>query len=122
MPQFPLIAVIDDDESVRVSLEGLIRSLGHAVACFDSARAYLDSDAAGETACVISDVQMPGMTGIELKEALNASGVKTPVILMSAFADDAARARGERAGVSCFLSKPFSGAKLIECLERALAV
>ncbi len=119
MPIEPLIAVIDDDEAVRASLEGLIRSLGHAVRTFDSATAFLASGAAPD--CIVSDVQMPGMTGVELKEALKARGSNTPLILVSAFADDpATRTRAEQAGVTCLLRKPFTADQLIACLERAL--
>lgn len=121
MPVHPLITVVDDDESVRVSLEGLIRSMGYEVRSFDCAQAFLDSTARAETACVISDVQMPGMSGIELKLALVAAGEVTPVILMTAFADDGARDRAEQAGAVGFLRKPFSGDSMISCLERALA-
>jgi len=117
----PLIAVVDDDESIRVSLQGLIRSMGYEVCVFEGAQAFLDSDARGRAACVISDVQMPGMTGIELKLALVAAGDLTPVILMTAFADDSARVRAEQAGAACFLRKPFTGDSLLGCLEKALA-
>lgn len=121
MSAAPLISVVDDDASVRASLEGLIRSLGYRVASFESAAAFLESDARAETACVISDVQMPGMTGLELTQALVAVEGAPPVILMSAFAEDGARARAEQAGAVCFLQKPFSGDSLIGCLESALA-
>lgn len=117
----PLISVVDDDASVRVSLEGLIRSLGYRVASFDCASAFLASETRGETACVISDVQMPGMTGFELAQTLRAEAATPPVILMSAFADEGARARADQAGAVCFLKKPFSGDSLIGCIERALA-
>lgn len=78
------------------------------------------SAARGRADCVISDLQMPGMTGVEMKEAMIAAGENTPVILITAFADDAQRLRAERAGVTCFLPKPFTGEKLIDCLNRAL--
>jgi FixJ family two-component response regulator len=116
----PLICVVDDDDSVRVSLEGLLRSLGHRVRTFDSALAFMASDARGEADCVISDLQMPGMTGVEMKEAMVAAGHYTPVILITAFADETQRTRAEKAGVTCFLPKPFTGEKLITCLNQAL--
>lgn len=116
----PLICVVDDDDSVRVSLEGLLRSLGHRVETFDSAAAFLSSEARGAADCVISDLQMPDMTGIEMKEALVAGGSETPVILITAFADEAQKRRAEQAGVTCFLPKPFAGKTLIDCLNRAL--
>jgi FixJ family two-component response regulator len=116
----PLICVIDDDDSVRVSLEGLLRSLGHRVRAFESATAFMVSTSRAEADCVISDVQMPGMTGVEMKEAMIAAGEKTPVILITAFADETQKLRAEKAGVTCFLPKPFTGQKLIDCLNRAL--
>lgn len=121
MPASPLICVIDDDDSVRVSLEGLLRSLGHRVRSFGSATAFMASDERAEADCVISDLQMPGMTGVEMKEALAAAGLATPVILITAFADETQKVRAERAGVTCFLAKPFTGEKLIDCLNAALA-
>lgn len=119
MSPSPLIAVIDDDAAVRVSLEGLVRSLGYRAAVFGSAEAYLDSGVRPD--CIISDVQMPGLSGIALKERLVAEGLEVPVILLTAFADEAARARAERAGATCFLAKPFKAQTLIDCLGRALA-
>lgn len=118
----PLIAVIDDDEAVRVSLDGLIRSYGYGVRLYESALAFLNCAERAAADCVISDVQMPGMTGIELKEALVASGSPTPVILISAFVDDISQARAEQAGVTCYLKKPFTGQGIIDCLNRALGL
>lgn len=120
MSPSPLICVVDDDDSVRVSLEGLLRSLGHRVEGFDSATAFMASAARGRADCVISDLQMPGMTGVEMKEAMIAAGENTPVILITAFADETQRLRAEKAGVTCFLPKPFTGEALIDCLNRAL--
>ncbi|WP_269714148.1 response regulator transcription factor [Caulobacter sp. NIBR2454] len=116
-----LISVVDDDDSVRVSTEGLLRSLGYAVRGFDSAEAFLGSDAVGASACVVSDVQMPGMSGVDLKTALSAQGIATPVILMTAFPNDATRQKAAAAGVSCFLPKPYQAQALIDCIETALA-
>ncbi len=123
LPALPVISVIDDDESVRVSLVGLVRSLGWKVRAFASAEAFLDSDARGASDCVISDVHMPGgIDGVALKEALVATGDKTPVILISAFADDQLHARAGKAGALCLLRKPFDGSRLIDCLNGALGL
>lgn len=116
----PLISVVDDDEAVRVSLDGLIRSLGYRVATFHSGAAFLA--AYSRSACVISDLEMPGMSGIELKQALVAAGSSTPVIIITGVADTAAHTRAVDAGVVCVLRKPFTGDKLVESLELALAV
>ncbi|MBP0495176.1 response regulator transcription factor [Pararoseomonas indoligenes] len=121
MDGIPLIAVVDDDEGMRRSLDGLVRSLGYRVATFSSAEAFLSSAERDGSACVISDVQMPGMSGVELTEAISASGACTPVILISAFLDDRVTAQARAAGVRCFLRKPFDGDRLISCLDSALA-
>lgn len=120
MPHTPLISVVDDDASIRISLEALIRSLGYGVRTFESARAFLDAEL--PTDCLISDVQMPGMTGFDLQEAMNRTDRPTPVILMTAFDDEKARARGLALGAVCFLRKPFSGEAIIACLESALGL
>jgi len=119
--QAPLIAVVDDDEAIRTSLEALIRSLGHRVASFDSAAAFLASEVSDGADCLISDVQMPGLSGFDIQQALGERGVPTPVILITAFDDARARARGLDLGATCFLKKPFSGDSIIGCLETALA-
>ncbi|MDG2523588.1 response regulator [Caulobacter segnis] len=116
-----IISVVDDDESVRISTEGLLRSLGYAVRGFASAEAFLESDVAAGCACVVSDVQMPGMSGVDLKTALSARGLATPVILMTAFPNDATRQKAAAAGVACFLPKPYQAQALIDCIETALA-
>jgi FixJ family two-component response regulator len=118
VPQTPLVSVVDDDASIRISLEALIRSLGYGVRTFESGRAFLD--AGGHTDCLISDVQMPDMTGFDLQEAMNRAGRTTPVILMTAFDDEKARTRGLGLGAVCFLRKPFSGEAIVACLESAL--
>jgi FixJ family two-component response regulator len=115
-----LISVIDDDESMRLSLEGLVRSLGYSVQSFACAEDFLAAGADGRSACVISDIKMPGMSGIDLLGRLKETGRTVPVILMTAFANDVARARATKAGAACFLSKPFDARSLIECLDQAL--
>jgi FixJ family two-component response regulator len=120
LEQGPLIAIIDDDESVRSSVSGLVRSLGYSARTFASAAEFLGSGAQPDSACIISDVQMPGISGIELKEALMAAGSRTPVILMTAFVSDAVMARASQAGAVCFLRKPFDAEELIRCLDAAI--
>jgi len=117
-----LIAVIDDDEGMRTSLDGLLRSLGHRTALFDCAEAFLSSDAAREADCVISDVHMPGgLSGVELARRLANDVPPMPIILMSGFASDDCREQAEQTKVRCFLAKPFDDCTLIECLDEALA-
>jgi FixJ family two-component response regulator len=120
MANVPLIAIIDDDEGVRRSLDGLVRSLGYRAATFGSAEDFLGSAQARESQCVISDIHMPGMDGIALTRSLVGSD-KTNVILISAFLDEDISIQARDAGAFCFLRKPFSGDALIGCIERALA-
>lgn len=119
--QNQLVAIIDDDESVRLGLGALVRSLGWSVRLFDSAEAYLEACDSCRPGCVVSDVQMPGMSGIELQELLAARGNCAPFIIMTAFPQEALRRRAERAGAICFLAKPFDSSAIIACLETALA-
>ena len=121
MAKVAVISIIDDDESVRESTEGLIRSLGYAAATFASAEDFLRSDRVHHTACVITDVQMPGLSGMELQGRLTAGGHRMPIIFVTAFPDERIRARALEAGACGFLSKPFSDDSLIACLDRALA-
>lgn len=118
----PLISIVDDDEGVRSSLDGLIRSMGYSVAAFGSAESFLASEAHEACRCVISDVQMPGgMSGIELARLVRSEGTSTPVILISAFVNDETLIAARNVGAYCTLRKPFDGEALVSCVERALA-
>ena len=116
----PMISIVDDDEAVRKATQTLIRSLGYRAATFASVEEFLGSKRLHETSCVISDVQMPGLTGIELQERLAANGHRIPIIFITAFPDDRMRDRAMRSGAVSFMSKPYSEANLIVCLDRAL--
>jgi FixJ family two-component response regulator len=120
LPEVPLISIVDDDGLVRESTKGLVRSMGYAAETFTSAEEYLRSNRAAATACLISDVQMPGMNGADLQDRLIADGYRTPIVFVTAFADEGLRARVMKAGACGFLTKPFSDDSLIECLDRAL--
>src|SRR4051812_2425779 len=102
-----MISIVDDDESVRETTKGLIRSLGYVAATFASAEDFLGSGRVQETACLISDVQMPGMSGIDLQSRLIADGHRLPVIFITAFPETRARAQALLRGALGFLSKPF---------------
>jgi FixJ family two-component response regulator len=115
-----VITVIDDDESVRSSLRDLVQSLGFAVATFGSAEEFLRSGCLETTACVVTDVRMPGMSGIELQHRLLADGDKTPMVFVTSYPEEAVRARALKAGALGFLRKPFDDDSLIDCLNRAL--
>lgn len=115
-----LIAIVDDDASVRAALHGLMRSLGFPNETFASAEDFLASRQLGRTACVIADVNMPGMSGPELHRQLNASAAAIPVILITAYPDERVRQQALRAGAIGYLSKPFDDHDLIACLQTAL--
>jgi FixJ family two-component response regulator len=118
--EVPVISIVDDDASVRVATARLLRSLGFSAHAFASAKEFLKSPRLTETACLIADVEMPGMNGVELQEHLIAHGHNTPIIFITAFPEDRIRDRAIRAGAVCFLSKPFDAPRLLECLQQAL--
>jgi FixJ family two-component response regulator len=115
-----VISIVDDDESVRDATKALVRSLGYTAATFSSAEAYLRSERLQDTACLIVDVQMPGMSGVDLQHRLIADGHRTPVIFVTAFPEEKTRARALKAGAIGFLDKPFDSEHLIACLDQAL--
>jgi FixJ family two-component response regulator len=121
VPHTPVIAIVDDDESFRYATVSFIRSLGYSAEAFASADAFIESNAVGNTDCLITDVQMPGMSGIELQNYLLARGNRVPVIFVTAFPETEARGRALRAGAVGFLGKPFGDENLISCLNKALA-
>jgi FixJ family two-component response regulator len=121
LPKMPVIAIVDDDESFRRATTSFVRSLGYGTASFDSAEAFLKSGHVSDADCLITDVQMPGMTGIELQDRLIAQGHSLPVIFITAFPEMRARAQALAAGAVGFLAKPFDDRNLISCLNEALA-
>jgi FixJ family two-component response regulator len=115
-----VISIVDDDASVRTATQNLVRSLGYTAHIFASAEAFLQSAQLEETWCVIADVQMPGMSGVELQFHLRARGYRVPFIFVSAFPEENVRERALRGGAICFLAKPFDGCVLIKHLQTAL--
>jgi FixJ family two-component response regulator len=116
-----IVSIVDDDESVRAAMESLARSLGLVSFAFESAEDFLRSPQVDESACLITDVQMPGMSGLDLQDRLNAQGSRIPIILVTAFPEQAIRKRAEAGGALALLEKPFDGRTMIELLRRALA-
>jgi len=116
----PTVAVVDDDEAVRGALSNLLASLDLGVATFASAEAFLASPACRDAACLIADVQMPGMSGLDLQRHLSESGNRLPVILITAFPQEHVRRQAEAEGAFGFFAKPFEGGLMIQCIERAL--
>lgn len=116
-----LISIIDDDDSLRAALEGLVRSLGYRAHGFASAEDFLAAGHTARNAVIITDIQMPGLSGIELKQRLNAEGCAAPVIMITARTEAGLQERAIEAGALCVLKKPFAADALIACLHRALA-
>ena len=120
MANSPLISVVDDDDSVRESLGGLIRSVGFAVKVFASAEEFLNSDHLRNTHCLILDVRMPGMNGLELQRQLAANDRKIPVIFITAHGDEEVRSRALNGGAVDYLLKSFSEEALLNAIDAAL--
>ena len=116
----PLIAVVDDDSSLRESTQLLLRSAGYRAEVFASAREFLDSPRIDETACLILDVRMPGMDGLELQRFLNGAQRQIPIIFITAHATDDAEQRARKAGAVDFLRKPVNDEKLLSAIQTAL--
>jgi FixJ family two-component response regulator len=115
-----LISIVDDDESVREATKGLMNSLGLSAQTFACAEDFLTSNRLQGTACLIADVQMPGMSGFDLYRQLVANGKSIPTILITAYPDDNMRTRALSAGVIAYLIKPFSEDDLLGCLRSVL--
>ena len=120
MPSVPLIAIVDDDDALRNSLDNLLRSVGFRVQGFASAEAFLQAKQANETACLILDVRMAGMNGLELQRQLVAANWRIPIIFVTAYADDDARERALAAGAVAFLYKPCREEDLLSAIDAIL--
>ena len=118
----PQISIVDDDESVREAVKGLMKSWGYAAEAFASAEDFLSSRQLRRTACLIADVMMPGMTGLELHRHLVAAGKTIPTVLITAHPDDEVRERALQDGIIGYLSKPFSEDDLMACIRSSLIV
>jgi len=116
----PLVSVVDDDESVRESLPDLVKEFGFTVLAFSSAQQFLSSDSLGQTKCLILDVVMPGMTGLELQQELTRRGHEIPIIFITAQKDAAIRELAFKQGAVKLLYKPFSDTALLEALKVAV--
>ena len=116
----PLISIVDDDESVREATEARMESLGFRAQTFRSAADFLASAEIGTTSCVVADINMPHMTGVELYRRLVDLGHAIPTILITAYPDDEVRARALAEGVLCYLVKPFDDEDLLRCVRSAV--
>ncbi|MBT2295879.1 MULTISPECIES: response regulator transcription factor [Pseudomonas] len=120
MSNSAIISVVDDDESVRIALDGLLRSHGYRVNTFANALQFLSSSEPGKTACLISDIQMPGMTGIQMYEQLSSLGIRIPVIFITGHPGAPPRLSAAAPKPLAFFPKPFDCAALIACIESVL--
>jgi FixJ family two-component response regulator len=119
----PLISIVDDDdEGVCQALRELVQSLGYRAVSYTSADAFLESKIASSSRCIITDVQMPGLSGLDLKRRLDEEAYEIPVIMITARLDEHIDADVRKSGAICLLRKPFEAAALILCLKRALAL
>lgn len=116
-----VVVVVDDDESVRESLEALIQTVGLRALAFSSAEEFLDSGQQGRTACLITDIRMPGMSGLELQTRLNEDRFKIPIIFITAHGEEKVRMQALRAGAVEFLIKPFDDEALLDSVRAALS-
>jgi len=115
-----LISIVDDDESIREAIQSLLRSVGFKAKTFASAEQFLQSDQIENTACLILDVRMPGMSGLELQRRLMATQCRIPIVFVTAHGDEEARSRALQEGAVEFLLKPFSEEALLNAIQAAL--
>jgi FixJ family two-component response regulator len=115
-----VVAIVDDDEAVRVALEGLLRSAGLTARAFESAEEFIGSGQQFQVACLIADIRMPGMSGLELQAKLNAEHCRIPIIFITAHGDAKMRMQALRAGAVEFLAKPFDDEALLESVRAGL--
>ena len=120
MSEAPLIAIVDDDALARDGIRELVASLGYETVTFSSADHFLQSSVITETTCLITDLQMPGLNGLELQEAIHSQGYCTPIILVTAYPNEQHRRRALDNGAVGFFNKPFEEASLIKCLTTAI--
>ena len=118
--QAPFVAIVDDDRSVLSALKDLMESAGFPARCFESAEEYLDSYQRSRTACIIADIRMPGMSGLELQAKLKTDGARIPMIVITAHDDAKTEIQALHAGAVAFLTKPFDDEALLEKVRTAL--
>jgi FixJ family two-component response regulator len=115
-----LVAIVDDDDSVRIALEGLLKSAGLTARAFESAEAFINSGQQRQTSCLIADIRMPGMSGLELQAKLNSEHCRIPIVFITGHGDAKMRMQALRAGAVEFLAKPFNDEALLESVRVAL--
>ena len=121
MAERPLVVIVDDDQSLRNATRDLLKAAGFSTDTFEDAESFLGSASRASAACLVADMRMPGMTGLELYQALVASGERIPTVIITAHPEELTQSRAREAGITCYLSKPFAPDDLLECVGEALA-
>ena len=121
MAEMPLVAIVDDDKSIRNATSDLLKAAGFTPAAFEDAESFLEWPTRAGVACLVADMRMPGMSGLELYEALIAAGHAIPTVIITAHPEETTQSRARAAGICCYLSKPFSPEDLLACVGEALA-
>ena len=117
----PLVAVVDDDASLRHATQNLLEAAGFSTVVFESPQRFLESPRRRDVSCLVTDMRMPGMTGLELFQGLVAADNPIATVLITAYPDETVRATARKAGIRCYLSKPFSPEQLCNCVRSAIA-
>ena len=121
MADMPLVAIVDDDKSIRIATSDLLKAAGFTSATFENAESFLQWPTRAGVACLVVDMRMPGMSGLELYEALVAAGLVIPTVIMTAHPEERTQSRARAAGIPCYLSKPFTPDEFLDCVGQALA-
>jgi len=122
MSEGPLVAVVDDDQSIRNATQDLLNAAGFSTFTFENAKAFLGSPDRASVTCLVADMRMPGMTGLELHEHLATTGNGIPTVIITSHPAKRLRERARQAGITCVLIKPFTPDELLECVHEALAI
>jgi FixJ family two-component response regulator len=117
----PLVAIVDDDKSLRNATGDFLKAAGFATATFPDAQTFLGSSTRATAACLVADMRMPGMSGLDLYLELVASGERIPTVIITAHPDERTQSRAREAGITCYISKPFAPDDLLECVREAIA-
>jgi FixJ family two-component response regulator len=121
MREGPLVAIVDDDKSIRNATQDLLNAAGFSTTTFEDAESFLGSSSRAGVACLVADMRMPGMTGLQLYLELIASGHGIPTVIITAHPEELTQARAHEAGITCYITKPFTPDELLECVREALA-
>ena len=120
MTALPVICIVDDDRWARGGLEDLIASLGYKARCFESAEQFIESGELESASCVITDLHMPGLSGLDLQSRLRSEGYRTPIIFVTAYPSETHRSRAFEGGALGFLTKPYDEQSLVDCIKLAI--